>query len=237
MLRAVIVEDEYLAQEELRYLVEKHSDLEIIESFDDGLAALKYLQTHPVDVLFLDINIPSIEGMLLARSLHADARPPFVIFTTAYKEHAADAFELEAFDYLLKPLNETRVKGVLNKLALAAAPTDTLTEQRHTLHLMRDNRIRITDTADILYAAANEKTTLVYTPDGEFYVPYTISELMTQLPANFFRCHRSYCINLDKITEIEPGLNSTYHVFLPGISDPVLVSRGNLKAFRERMQL
>lgn len=237
MLRAVIVEDEYLAQEELRYLVEKHSDLEIIESFDDGLAALKYLQTHSVDVLFLDINIPSIDGMLLARSLHADARPTFVIFTTAYKEHAADAFELEAFDYLLKPLNETRVKGVLNKLALAAAPTDTLTEQRHTLHLMRDNRIRITDTADILYAAANEKTTLVYTPDGEFYVPYTISELMTQLPANFFRCHRSYCINLDKITEIEPGLNSTYHVFLPGISDPVLVSRGNLKAFRERMQL
>jgi two-component system LytT family response regulator len=68
-------------------------------------------------------------------------------------------------------------------------------------------------------------------------VPYTISELMTQLPANFFRCHRSYCVNLDKITEIAPGLNSTYHVFLPGIPHPVLVSRSNLKAFRERMQL
>ncbi len=236
-MRAVIVEDEYLAQEELRYLIEKHSDLKIVASFDDGLPALKYLQSHNVDVLFLDINIPSIDGVLLARSLHTNTRPPFIIFTTAYKEHAADAFELEAFNYLLKPLNETRVKGVLDKLAIAAIPADMNANQGHTLHLMRDNRIRITDTGDILYAAANEKTTLVYTPDGEFYVPYTISELMAQLPANFFRCHRSYCVNVDKITEIAPGLNSTYHVFLPGIPDPVLVSRGNLKAFRERMQL
>ncbi|WP_025674854.1 LytTR family transcriptional regulator DNA-binding domain-containing protein [Salinivibrio socompensis] len=74
---------------------------------------------------------------------------------------------------------------MLDKLAIAAIPADMNANQGHTLHLMRDNRIRITDTADILYAAANEKTTLVYTPDGEFYVPYTISELMHNSPPTF----------------------------------------------------
>ncbi|EKO3660078.1 response regulator transcription factor [Vibrio metschnikovii] len=237
MLRAIVVEDEYLAQEELRYLIEKHSDIEIIASFDDGLSALKYLQNHPVEVLFLDINMPAMDGMLLARSLSAAIRPPYIIFTTAYKEHAAEAFELDAFDYLLKPLNEQRVQNVLDKLQQAQSIKQPPPSSA-PLHLMRENRIRITEPEQVIYAMAKEKITLVYCEDGEFYVPYPISELCDQLPAqHFFRCHRSYCVNLTRVQEIIPWVNSTYLLHLQGTQTEIPVSRSNLKAFRERMQL
>ncbi|MGL5556024.1 MAG: response regulator, partial [Aeromonas veronii] len=109
MLKAIIVEDEYLAREELIYLVNQHSQIEIVASFEDGLEAFKYLQDHEVDVVFLDIQIPSIDGLLLAKNLHKSSHPPHIVFVTAYKEFAVEAFELEAFDYILKPYNEPRI--------------------------------------------------------------------------------------------------------------------------------
>ena len=111
MLSALIVEDEYLAQEELIYLIEKHSHIKIKACFEDGLEAFKFLQNQRVDIVFLDINIPSIDGMLLAKNIHQFSQKPQIVFTTACKDFAVDAFALEAFDYLLKPLSEQRVMG------------------------------------------------------------------------------------------------------------------------------
>ena len=244
MLKALIVEDEYLAREELTYLVQTYSQIEVVASFDDGLEAFKYLQQNKVDVVFLDINIPSIDGMLLARNIHQFSQKPHIVFTTAYKEFAVDAFELEAFDYLLKPLNEERVKRLLSKLesvALANEPVmveEAIESRPDTINLMKDNRICVTPVEEVRYAEAQEKITLVFTADGEFSVPYSISELMEKLPENqFFRCHRSYCVNLKCIAEIIPWMNSTYMLKLHDIKEKVPVSRGNIKAFREMMHL
>ncbi|WP_068717186.1 LytR/AlgR family response regulator transcription factor [Vibrio tritonius] len=244
MLKALIVEDEYLAREELTYLVQTYSQIEVVAAFDDGLEAFKYLQQNKVDVVFLDINIPSIDGMLLARNIHQFSQKPHIVFTTAYKEFAVDAFELEAFDYLLKPLNEERVKRLLSKLesvALANEPVmveEAIESRPDTINLMKDNRICVTPVEEVRYAEAQEKITLVFTADGEFSVPYSISELMEKLPENqFFRCHRSYCVNLKCIAEIIPWMNSTYMLKLHDIKEKVPVSRGNIKAFREMMHL
>lgn len=109
-MRALIVEDEIPASEELSYLIQEHSQIEVVDCLEDGLDVLKFLQEQEVDVLFLDINIPSLDGMMLAHHIGKFARKPYIVFTTAYKEHAAEAFELEAFDYILKPMtrNESR---------------------------------------------------------------------------------------------------------------------------------
>ena len=107
-MKAIIVEDEFLAQQELSWLIRQHSQIVIEATFDDGLDVLKYLQSHQVDVIFLDINIPSLDGMLLAQNISKFANKPLIVFITAYKEHAVDAFELEAFDYILKPYHEMR---------------------------------------------------------------------------------------------------------------------------------
>ncbi|PSV07503.1 DNA-binding response regulator [Photobacterium kishitanii] len=241
-LNALIVEDEYLAREELTYLIEKHSIINIVAAFDDGLDAFKFLQSNKVDIVFLDINIPSIDGMLLARNIAQFLHKPQIVFTTAYKEYAVDAFELEAVDYLLKPLNEQRVMGLLTKLHTRAQdkePQQPPTNIRsQTINLMHNNRIHVTAISDICCAIAHEKVTHVYTSEGCFIAPVTISELMLRLPASdFFRCHRSYCININDVKEIIPWVNSTYMIKLADVEQHIPVSRSNLKAFRVLMQL
>jgi len=241
VLKAIIVEDEYLAREELSYLIDTYSSIEVVQSFDDGLAAFTYLQSNTVDIVFLDINIPSINGMLLARNIHQFAERPQIVFTTAYKDHALEAFDLEAFDYLLKPLDEKRVQRLLMKLeayAVSLMPDKEIKESATTINLSRDNRIRVMPIDDIIYAEANEKITKVHTISGVYIAPYHISELVTKLPTRqFFRCHRSFCVNLKRIEEIIPWVNSTYLLKFKDLPTQISVSRGNIKAFRKMMQL
>jgi len=240
MLKAIIVEDEYLAREELSYLIETYSSIEVVDSFDDGLAAFTYLQSNTVDIVFLDINIPSINGMLLARNIHQFAQRPHIVFTTAYKEHALEAFDLEAFDYLLKPLDEKRIQRLLIKLEAHAEALEPMEQNQPqtTINLSHDNRIRVMPIDDIIYAEANEKVTEVHTAEGVYIAPYNITELVNKLPPQqFFRCHRSYCVNLKCIEEIIPWVNSTYLLKLHALSNKISVSRGHIKEFRKMMQL
>ena len=97
-MKVIIVEDEFLAQQELSWLIKEHSQMEIVVTFDDGLT-YKFLQHNRVDAIFLDINIPSLDGVLLAQNISLPAHKPFIVFITTWKEHAVEAFELEAFDY------------------------------------------------------------------------------------------------------------------------------------------
>ena len=115
-MRAIIVEDEFPAREELKYFIKNFSKIEILNEFDNGVEVLKFIQENIVDVIFLDINIPLLDGMLLARTINNFKFKPKIVFITAYKEHAVDAFELEAFDYILKPYSDDRIISMLNKL-------------------------------------------------------------------------------------------------------------------------
>ncbi|MGC0154278.1 LytR/AlgR family response regulator transcription factor [Chromobacterium vaccinii] len=243
MLKALIVEDEYLAREELAYLIQEHSSIEIAASVEDGLEAFKFLQERDVDVVFLDINIPSIDGLLLAKNLHKTARPPRIVFVTAYKEFAVDAFELEAFDYILKPYNEARIIGLLRKLEALEPPTAPAAPAAadnapRTVNLAKGDSIIVTPCDDIYYVEADEKVTLVYTAHDRYVMAMSISEFVSRLPADsFFRCHRSFCVNIHKIREIAPWLNSTYIIKLYELKTEIPVSRSNIKAFRQLMHL
>lgn len=258
-MKAIIVEDEIPAREELEYLIGTHSDIEVTDVFDDGLDVLKFLQTQETDAIFLDINIPSLDGMLLASNISKFAKKPYIIFTTAYKEHAAEAFELEAFDYILKPYDEKRIAAMLGRLEAAykrdraeiiqeSMENHVIHELRHEgemgtgttgrINLRKNDKIIVTDVNDIYYASASEKITLVYTRKGEYSMPMSISEFQTRLPQDlFFRCHRSYSVNLSKISEIVPWFNQTYLLRLTDINAEVPVSRSKMKAFRQIMRL
>ncbi|QHQ21717.1 response regulator [Pectobacterium brasiliense] len=249
-MKAIIVEDEFLAQQELSYLIKQHSDITIEATFDDGLDVLKYLQHNDVDAIFLDINIPSLDGVWLAQNISKFAHKPYIIFITAYKEHAVEAFEVEAFDYILKPYHESRIVTMLRKLEttwqqrqMAPAvetgmPSGAPRSAQHTINLMKDERIIVTDINNIYYAAAQEKVTLVYTRREEFIMPMNITEFCNRLPEEyFFRCHRSYCVNLTKIREIVPWFNNTYILRLNDLDFEVPVSRSKIKAFRSLMRL
>lgn len=243
-MKVIIVEDEMLAQQELSWLIKEHSKMEIVATFDDGMDVLKYLQHHEVDAIFLDINIPSLDGVLLAQNISKFAHKPFIVFITAWKEHAVEAFELEAFDYILKPYQESRIIGMLQKLEAAwqqqSAPQAASQSNREnlTINLVKDERIIVTDINDIYYAEAHEKMTFVYTRREAYVMPMNITEFCHRLPeSHFFRCHRSYCVNLSKIREIEPWFNNTYILRLRDLDFQVPVSRSKVKEFRQLMRL
>ncbi|WP_130099726.1 LytR/AlgR family response regulator transcription factor [Siccibacter turicensis] len=243
-MKAIIVEDEVLAQQELSWLIKTHSQMEIVGVFEDGLDVLKFLQHNKVDAIFLDINIPSLDGVLLAQNISQFAHKPFIVFITAWKEHAVEAFELEAFDYILKPYQESRIITMLQKLEAAAQqqhqPQSAAPVNREsaTINLIKDERIIVTDINDIYYAEAHEKMTFVYTRKEAYVMPMNITEFCSRLPeAHFFRCHRSYCVNLSKIREIEPWFNNTYILRLRDLEFQVPVSRSKVKEFRQLMRL
>ncbi|WP_029684779.1 LytR/AlgR family response regulator transcription factor [Tatumella saanichensis] len=244
-MKAIIVEDEYLARQELSWMIQEHSSINVDACFTDGVDVLKYLQNNQTDVIFLDINIPSLDGMLLAKNIAMFAVRPQIVFITAWKEYAVEAFELEAFDYILKPYQESRIITMLHKLenhwqmqqnTLNASPTGINIPQ--TINLVKDERIIVTDINDICYAEAHEKLTIVYTRRDQYIMSMSISEFCQKLPeTQFFRCHRSFCVNLNKIREIEPWFNNTYILRVHELEFQIPVSRSRVKAFRQLMKL
>lgn len=242
-MKAIIVEDEVLARQELRYLIETHSKIKVEAEFEDGLDALKFLQNQEVDVLFLDINIPSIDGVLLAHNISKFSVKPYIVFITAYKEHAVEAFEVEAFDYILKPYSESRIISMLAKLEAAhtqqhRAIPKQLQPSITKVNLYKNEKIIVVDANDIYYAVAQEKTTEVVTKSEKYIMHLSISDFYERLPKDiFFRCHRSYLVNTEKIKEIVPWFNNTYLLRLNDIDAEIPVSRSKSKEFRQLMRL
>ncbi|WP_039651602.1 LytR/AlgR family response regulator transcription factor [Clostridium tyrobutyricum] len=240
-MKAIIAEDEFLAREELKHLIKNYSSIDIIGEFEDGLDVLKFIQHNEVDVIFMDINIPSIDGVMLAENISKFSRKPYIVFITAYREYAVDAFELEAFDYILKPYDKSRIKSMLKKLEIEymekmhGLPEDTMINK---INLWKDDKIIVVNMDNICYCEAKERITEVFTKDQKYIVNKSISEFYSTLPKDkFFKCHRSYIVNISKIQEIIPWFNSTYNLKLDGMEFEVPVSRSNVKKFKRIMNI
>lgn len=240
-MKAIIVEDEFLAREELKYFIQNYSNLDIVSEFADGIEVLKFIQNNEVDVIFLDINIPSLDGVLLAKSISKFMKKPYIVFITAYKDYAVEAFEIEAFDYILKPYSESRIVSMLKKLENSdnneknEFPKNNMSNK---ISLWKNDKIIVVDINDIYYCLAKERVTLVFTKNEEYSVNLCISEFYEKLPKNiFFKCHRSYIVNLNKIREIIPWFNSTYNLKLQNMDYEIPVSRSNVKEFKQLMNI
>lgn len=240
-MKAIIAEDEFLAREELKHFIKNYSNIDIIGEFEDGLDVLKFIQHNEVDAIFLDINIPSIDGVMLAKNISKFSKKPYIVFMTAYKEYAVDAFELEAFDYILKPYDESRIKSMLKKLEMdynekiQGSPKNSMVDK---INLWKNDKIIVVNIDDICYCEAKERITVVFTKDEEYFVNSSISEFYNTLPkSKFFKCHRSFVVNITKIREIIPWFNSTYNLKLDGIEFQVPVSRSKVKEFKQIMNI
>ena len=238
-MKCIIVEDEFLAREELKYFIENFSNIKIVGEFEDGLDVMKFIQKDKVDVIFLDINISSVDGLLIAKNISQFSEKPYIVFITAYKEHAVEAFEIEAFDYILKPYDESRIKSMLKKLELSYnSKNGNLLTITNKINLFKNDKIIVTDMDDIYYFEARERETRVFTKDEEYIVKMSISKYYDTLPKEiFFRCHRSYIVNLTKIKEIIPWFNNTYNLKLKNIVEEIPVSKSNVKKFKQIMNI
>ena len=235
MLKCVIVEDEFPAREELKFFIENHEGIELEKEFENPLDALKYLQDNKTDVVFLDINMPELDGMSLGKILAKLDNELKIVFITAYRDYAPEAFEIKAFDYLLKPYSEKRINELLDNLT-KAKESEHIKDigQLNKITVTSDDKMYVISIDDIYYIEAGEKESTVYAKDQSYISKIKISKWEEILPPwKFYRTHRSYIVNLDKITEVEPWFNGTYVLKVKDLKFKIPVSRNNIKEFKE----
>lgn len=239
MLTCVIVEDEFPAREELKYFLTKHKEISLEKEFENPIDSLKYLPENKVDVVFLDINMPELDGMSLGKILTKLNPNIKIIFITAYRDYAAEAFEIKAFDYLLKPYSEKRITEVLNNLTMIKdnSPTKEV-EKINKVTVFLDEKMVVLSLDEIYYIEVSEKESLVYTQNEIYTSKLKISKWEEILPKNkFYRTHRAYIVNLDKIKEVEPWFNGTFVLKIQDLKFKVPVSRNNIKEFKELLSI
>ncbi|WP_029687868.1 LytTR family DNA-binding domain-containing protein [Thermoanaerobacter sp. A7A] len=224
-LKALIIDDEQPARDELKYLLSEYEDIEIVGEADNGLAALKLIEELKPEVVFLDINIPRINGCDVAKHISTVGKLPYVVFVTAYDIHAIEAFEIGALDYLLKPITQHRLYKTLEKIRTfyrdiqLKEQEDSTTEIRskkiEKLAVEKNGRIKLIDLDEIIFAEAYSGDVIVKTKNDDFIYKGTIKSLEEKLKENaFFRVQKSYIVNLNKIIEILPWFKGTYWVVM-----------------------
>lgn len=223
VLRSLIVDDEIPAIEGLKYLLEDYKNtIEVIGTATNGTEAFEKILNLKPDVVFLDIDIPKLNGINVANNITALDKVPLVIFVTAYDSYAIEAFEIGAIDYLLKPINPCRLNKAINKIVNMYDKPDTwqvylnneakfFEKQFHKLPVEKFGRIKLIDFNEIVYAEAKDGKVLVKTKNDIFDYNDTMKNLENRLnDASFFRVQKSFIVNLNNIVEILPWFKGTY---------------------------
>jgi two-component system response regulator LytT len=243
------VDDEKPSRTFLRKLLKSFPDIEVIDEAKDGVQAVELIEEKKPDLVFLDIQMPGLNGFEVLRSLTLKPRPR-VIFVTAFDHYAVKAFEVNAVDYLLKPVEEIRLGRAIEKIvqdekkenfdyekiqALLKSMGKPKTLPPH-IPLRRGKKIVLMNPADIFFIRSEQGVTMVMTQSGEYWSSYTLAEIEEILDDQiFFRSHRSTIVNLNKIKEIVPLEAGKYDIFLTGLEKVCLpLSRDRAKILRER---
>ena len=236
MISCIIVEDELPAREELKYFLNEEKEIKLIAEFDNPLDTLNFLENNTTDVIFLDISMPDMNGISLGKRVTKMYPNMKIVFITAYKDYAVDAFEIKAFDYLLKPYSETRIRNLLK--SLVNTETEVISSIKNSnlkkITVNIDERLYVISLNDVDYIEASEKETLIFSNQKKYISKIKISKWEEMLKGyNFYRCHRSFIINLDKITEIEQWFNSSWIIKIKNYTTAIPVSRNNIKELKE----
>lgn len=214
-MKVIIVDDEPLARSIIREYLQNHPELELIAECNDGFEGVKAIQQQQPDLIFLDIQMPKINGFEMLELIED---PPAVIFTTAFDEYAIKAFESHAVDYLLKPFSRDRFdkaiskwqqsgksQGSKEKLATLLDSVSNSPTEQHRVVVKLSGKIRIIPVEDIHYLEAADDYVKVHTREGAFLKNKTMGHFETVLDKNHFvRTHRSYIVNITEITRIDP---------------------------------
>lgn len=209
-MRCLIIDDEPVARDILRQYIADTPLLELSGECESALTALEFLKNEPVDVLFLDVNMPKLSGISFLKSLN---NPPKVILTTAYSEYALEGFELDVTDYLLKPFSFERFLKAVNKLT----KSDQSSPKESTVVLKADGKTYRVQTNDILFIESMGDYLTVHTSDQKLTFYKTMKSFSEELPSDsFIRVHKSFLVSLSKIDYLEGNL-----IFIEGNEIPI----------------
>jgi two-component system LytT family response regulator/two-component system response regulator LytT len=250
-ISAIVVDDEKLASDELAYQLREFPDIDIVATASNGLEAVQLIVDLEPDLVFLDMQMPGLDGMGVIRKLHEKDIPlPYFVMATAYDQYAVEAFKWEALDYLLKPVDKERLaqaldrcrKCVLEKQRIAPAelPPPKPSLQRTKLLVKSNQRNFIVDAQDVVYATIEDGLITVVASNLEGQSNYrTIEELQSNLdPDMFWRVHRSYLVNIHRIKEVIPWFKSSFQLRMDDKKQTEIpVSRVQTKRLRALLKL
>lgn len=239
-MKILIVDDEKLARERLISLInELAADHEISEA-EHGLAALDKISSEPPDVVLLDIRMPVMDGLEVAHHLTSLEYAPAVIFTTAYQDHALQAFETQAVDYLLKPIRKNRLEQALQRARILQRAhiaemrkTDKTLPSRSHLSATINGRLKLVAVKDIRYFKAEQKYVIAGWPGGELLLDESLVVLEEEFKGRFVRIHRNALIACEYIDTLRKNNDGASIVTFVGVPVSLQVSRRNLSGLRK----
>jgi two-component system LytT family response regulator/two-component system response regulator LytT len=253
-IRALVVDDERLAREELCFLLESFSEVEVVGQASNGYEAVESYEQLSPDLLFLDIQMPGLDGLGVVRQLMRRSNSmPRIIFVTAFDQYAIRAFEVNAIDYLLKPVEKTRLAEAIARSRRQIAENQPLVDQIERilgalerasplkrLAVKTGEHFKLVDSKDIVYATVEDGVVSIATHQWSGTSNLrTLDELMTSLdPAVFWRVHRSYIVNLQRIKEVIPWFNRTVQLKMSDKNETEIpVSRSHTRRLKEYLKL
>lgn len=257
-LKALIIDDEYPARQELRYALSEFNNIEIVGEAANAQEALTLIKALDYQVLFLDISMPGMNGLELGAAIQDLPNRPYIIFVTAFDEFALSAFEVNAADYILKPVEPKRLKKAIDKVLKLTrevygdpasegttredrGPRESETRSAQTefkidrVPAEKQGKTILVSGSDIFYAFTEQDNVYIKTSVDKLYTRFTLKELEARLnPQIFFRTHRCYLVNLHKVKEIVPFFNGTYNLIVEDKErSEVPVSRAQAKKLRK----
>jgi two-component system LytT family response regulator/two-component system response regulator LytT len=250
-ITTVVVDDEQLACDELSYLLKDFPEIEVIATGSNGLQAVDLIQRLEPELVFLDVQMPGLDGTGVVRRLREkDIDPPHFIFVTAHDRYAVEAFRLQATDYLLKPVDKGRLAETIERVRRVIQETKSpepapvskpaMAPQRSKLLVRANSRHFIVDANDLIYATIDDGLITLVTSTLEGHSTYrTIEDLQANLDRElFWRVHRSYLVNINRIKEVVPWFKSSYQLRMDDKKHTeVPVSRVQTRRLRELFKL
>ncbi len=233
MLNILIIDDEKPARDRLRRLVDAIPDYRVAGEAANGSEALERIRELSPDVLLLDISMPGMDGMTLARTLQESGASPAVIFCTAYQDQALRAFEVEAVDYVVKPVRTERLEKALEKAARYLGSNGGKAEEQHFLRSTVGGKVVLTPLSRVVCLLAEDKYTTVIHENGMTVVDESLTELENCYPSNFFRVHRNALVSRKHLRGLERTPEGHTQVLLSGSDRKPEVSRRNVSALRK----
>lgn len=247
MIKAILVDDELFALKELQLQLESLPNIQIIGSFTNPLESFFNITTLDPDVVFLDIDMPEVSGIYLAEQIMTTHPQVKIIFVTAFDKYAINAFELNAVDYILKPFTLERIKKTISKLEEKIEKnintdihslSNQYKESVKKFFIYEQDNIILLNIKDIYYIEALNKFVRIRTKDRFYNSNHSLNYFENKLKnLDFFRAHRGYLVNLDKIAEIIPKINYSFDIRMTDTNDLIPVSRTNIKLLKQLLEL
>ncbi|MYL72826.1 response regulator [Halobacillus litoralis] len=238
-ITVLIVDDERFSREELNFLLKPYESIEVVGEAGSGdEAVMQTIKLQP-DVLFLDVEMPTMDGMAVAKAVQELKKVPEIVFATAYPDFAVEAFRQKAIDYLLKPFDEEQLSETLERIEKKLKPVEEKVGNAPSkLAVEVEETIEYLDPSEIMYVYREDRMTKIVGKQKVYETKDALKDVEKRLQGfSFFRIHKSYLVNLDYVHRLTPWFNGAYQLELQHTKEKLSVSRNYVKELRKKLEL